>query len=217
MLMSCDLHEQISPSVETLLIAGHNPGGIRAFLVDGGQSGQAPPVISALLALMITSGNWVDAGTSGDRLDRLRTFLLPADDCSLTVKWPSPWALARNRLRPLITSARSLIVSIILFVAVTFPKRRNADRSRWFQKFWPCFVCEGHQQHSHDDLTPFCGWNSDCQSPRKTRPRSRSPSDSTSWIGPPRSCSVPCGNSAAWHSRAKWVPVRARKCDKTKS
>jgi phosphohistidine phosphatase len=81
-----DLLEQISPSVETLLIAGHNPGlaEFARFLVDGGQSGQAPlrHFPAPCLALIhFSCGNWVDAGAGGGRLDRFMNFsCLPADD-----------------------------------------------------------------------------------------------------------------------------------------
>jgi len=68
-------------------------------------------------------------------------------------------------------------------------KRRNfsADHARdGFQKFWPCFVCEGHRGEHMRRFDPFSGgWNSDCQSPpflgKHGQDRDR-PIDGTSWI-----------------------------------
>jgi phosphohistidine phosphatase len=81
-----DLLKRTSPSVKTLLIAGHNPGlaEFARVLVDGRESGHAPlrHFPAPCLALIhFSCGNWIDAGAKGGRLDRFMNFsCMPADD-----------------------------------------------------------------------------------------------------------------------------------------
>jgi phosphohistidine phosphatase len=81
-----DLLERISPSVKTLLIAGHNPGlaEFARFLVDSRESAGAPlrHFPAPCLALIhFPCGDWTKAAAGGGRLDLFMNFSCsPADD-----------------------------------------------------------------------------------------------------------------------------------------
>lgn len=81
-----DLLEQISSSIKTLLIVGHNPGlaEFARFLIDGEENSGSPLIhfpAPCLALLHFNGANWMAAGRGRGRLHSFMNFsCVPADD-----------------------------------------------------------------------------------------------------------------------------------------